>query len=333
MKRINLNNESTLTTIALIVGAILVFGSIIYTSRLHGPETLKSAEVENGNIKPTPTATSLGVKLKPQQKLIAPPISNQSGPPTTLYAKTSINIYQSESDTSPVLDTVQQGTYWEFPYTPKGSWYTVSTSDKKQGYIKASDMTNQKPDSPAHCDLVYTFKLGRVEPYWKDNGYRNYDETKLITMLKRAAGEWNTALDKNILQYDPNSPNTVDFVSTTAHQEAVDDNNLGWEKSASYPNGTKSTSFHIDMISYVFRWPLSNRYYDVNNANPNDFLFSQNPFDFLVEGTMIHELGHAFGMSHDQQNPLAIMSATISMPFVYTLAQSDKNQARDWCNK
>lgn len=329
MKKVNFKvDESLLTTIALIVGAMLVFGSIIYTSILYEPNPQKFAEVKNEIITPTPTikASPPVVKPKPPQKLSVPiPANASSGPPITLYTKTDVNIYKSASNTSEIIGQAQQYGYWEFPYTPTGDWYSVLTLENKPGFVKATDLTPEKPTSPAHCSLKYTYNLTRIDGFWRQKGY---DEEKLLGFIKYAEKQWEDASSKDLFQYDPSGDNKIDFIVDDYQKVNPAGDEYGLYVGKSYVNGTTAEKYNIIMFSGIFEYSQRS-----STTNYGGVMTDEQMDDYIIVAVIIHELGHAIGMSHLEQES-AIMHKSANFPSTEPpkLTDFDKDALRNWCS-
>lgn len=298
----------------------------------------RNSFIELGSVSDKPKTTpSTTVKPKIQQKLAVPSpalAEVPSGPPVTLYVKTDANIYKQPSDSSEVMGQVSRYSYWEFPYTPKGDWYYVLTTDSKPGYIKAADLTPEKPEFPKHCSLTLSYRVDRVDDWFAQKGLSG---SKLNELTAYAEKLWEDALDKDIFRQDNNSPNTISFIVDPLGEGSANETNhygrLYYDKI--YPNGTVE-NFHIKVFSELFTYA----------AQPS-LLYYGEPVsqDKLNEAeiarVIAHELGHAIGLDHldleKVEHKESIMvggkSGGYATSYLPKLTEDDLKFLRDFCNR
>jgi len=328
----------------VIVGAFLISGSIIYDSRGKKSESKNVAEIQPETTPaPTPSPappTQPQIKLKPQQKQqklsVPTPIEAPSGPPITLYAKTAINVYEKPSESSKILAQYQQYTYWNFPYTPTGSWYLVFTETKQQGYVRSSDMTTDAPPTPtpapAHCSLKLTYRVGRVDDFFTQKGFTS---AKLNELLEYSEKQWEDALGKDIFEQGNNGPNAINFiVDPLGAGSANAEGHYGRLYSDRvYPNGTVE-GFTIKIYSELFTYAAQPRLLYYGEPTTQDKLN-----EAVVARVITHELGHAIGLGHldlekvEYKESIMIggKSGGYATSYLPKLTSDDLNLLKDFC--
>lgn len=287
-----------------------------YSEEIQTPSPKKNTALNTPIVKKLPVPT---------------PIEIPSGPPITLYAKTDIKAHKEPFESSEVVGEIKQFSYWEFPYTPKGDWYSVLTLENKPGYVKAIDLISEFPN---HCSLELKYRVGRVDDFFVQKGFTG---TKLSELLIYSEKQWEDALGKDIFRQDNNSPNTINFiVDALGEGSANAENHYGrLYHDKTYPNGTVER-FTIKVFSELFTYAAQPYLLYYGEPTTQDKLTEAE-----VARVITHELGHALGLGHldleevEHKESVMIGGETggYATSYLPKLTEDDISLLKEFCNQ
>lgn len=149
--------------------------------------------------------------------------------------------------------------------------------------------------------------------YYVDSTASSY-----TTRINAAANNWvNTGHGWNPIYMTPVSSTYCTHMDFYGRTSNFFPNNRTLANTRFYTNSSQDITATVADTSQTVNWFYA-------EININTGLLATNTND--TQGTLAHEMGHAFGLAHDNNNTLCIMCQTASGRAVY-LVSSDDNDA------
>ncbi len=174
--------------------------------------------------------------------------------------------------------------------------------------------------TPPRCSETYTYKLGKVDTIW---GFY-LDKEDLKTIINNAESNWENALGENIFEYNPDSPNSIDFVinidSDTPRRQLAITNH------ASYNNhgGKNNYSITVYNISLTYIFTTISDYPEFT---------TEELLNYYLEYILTHEFGHVIGLDHvDNEDSLMNVSNFTEPRRIFELNEFDVNLLKQFCD-
>lgn len=246
---------------------------------------------------------------------------------STLYVVQETPLYSCPDRSCDIVNTLFPGIYWNLPFTlsPDGWFETGIPGDETRGYVAVSNLSKTVP---GRCTLVLPYRVGYVGSDFLAEGFTH---EQLVSFVRAAEKQVEEVVGRNILSYEDDAPNTVNFV--ISHYRDNEPYHRGLHTSdAVFPNGTVG-QFWIGIYAALFS--------DVNDWLDNHYIGPEHVAAFkqnYMKKALLHEMVHTTGMLH-VNDPTAVMCgapdcrpAAVDFSSEQLLTAADKAALRDWCS-